>query len=83
MGHMRVASGTREVDLIIERGDRRVIAVEVRLSRTVDDGDVANLLWLRNKIGEDLIDALVVTTGPRAYRRADEIAVVPAALLGP
>jgi hypothetical protein len=35
-------------------------------------------------IGDDLLDSVVVTTGREAYRRAeDEIAVVPAALLGP
>jgi len=38
---------------------------------------------LHNEIGEDLLDAVVVTTGPHAYRRPDGIAVVPAALLGP
>ena len=32
---------------------------------------------------DELIDAIVVHTGPRAYRRTDGIAVVPAALLGP
>jgi len=32
-------------------------------------------------IGEDLLGAVVVTTGPQAYRRRDGIAV-PAALLG-
>lgn len=30
-----------------------------------------------------VIDAIVVTTGPDAYRRADGIGVVPAAMLGP
>lgn len=30
-----------------------------------------------------LLDAVIVTTGPTAYRRRDGIAVVPAALLGP
>jgi hypothetical protein len=30
----------------------------------------------------DLIDAVILTTGPHAYRRPDGIAVVPLALLG-
>lgn len=34
-------------------------------------------------IGDELLDAIVVTTGPEAYRRRDGIGVVPAALLGP
>ena len=32
---------------------------------------------------EDLRDMVVVNTGSRAYRRADGVAVIPAALLGP
>ena len=41
-------------------------------------GDTRHLLWLR-----ELADAVVVTTGRHAYRDEDDIAVVPAALLGP
>lgn len=82
-GHMRTFSGNREVDLIVERADGRVVAIEVKLRRTVRDGDCAHLLWLRDKIGDELLDAAVITTGEHAYRRADGIAVIPAALLGP
>jgi len=38
---------------------------------------------LADRIGDELLDAMVVTTGPEAYRRRDGIAVVPAALLYP
>ncbi|MFZ5623280.1 MAG: hypothetical protein ACOY71_02460 [Gemmatimonadota bacterium] len=41
------------------------------------------LQWLRQQIGDQVLDAVVITTGPHAYRRPDGIAVVPAALLGP
>ena len=83
VGHLRTAGGKQEVDLVVERDDRRVVAVEVKLSGSVGDRDVRHLLWLRDKLGEDLLDAVVVTTGPQAYRRPDGVAVVPAALLGP
>jgi uncharacterized protein len=81
--HLRLYSGTREVDLIIERPDQRIVAVEVKLGSALKDGDVDNLIWLREKIGHDLLDAVVINTGPHAYRRKDGIAVIPAALLGP
>ena len=42
-----------------------------------------HLRWLANRIGPDLLDAVIVTTGAHAYRRTDGIAVVPLALLGP
>jgi uncharacterized protein len=81
--HLRTYDGRQEVDLIVERPDQRILAVEIKLSSTVTDGDVAHLAWLKDKLGTDLLDSIVVTTGPHAYRRRDGIAVVPAALLGP
>jgi hypothetical protein len=53
------------------------------LTPTPSDGDLKHLRWLRERIGDDLVDAVVVTAGPRAYRRPDGIAVVPLGLLGP
>lgn len=82
-GHMRTFGGDREVDLIVEAQDKRVLAIEVKLKRTIKDEDTRNLRWLRETIGDELIDAVVVTTGEAAYRRSDGIGVVPAALLGP
>ena len=83
VGHFRKQGNTREIDFIVTRPDDRVVAIETKLSRTVSDKDVRHLNWLRNEIGDDLLDAVIVTTGPIAYRRTDGIAVVPAALLGP
>ncbi len=82
VSHLRLQGGRQEVDLIVERADQRVIAIEVKLSGAVDNSDVKHLMWLRDQIGDDLLDALVIHTGPQAYRRKDGIAVVPAALLG-
>jgi predicted AAA+ superfamily ATPase len=81
--HLRTFSGAHEIDLIVVRDDGRVVAIEVKLGRTVVDRDVRHLLWLNERIGDDLLDSVVITTGPDAYRRNDGIAVVPAALLGP
>jgi predicted AAA+ superfamily ATPase len=82
IGHLRMAGGEREVDLIVERADGRVVAFEVKLVRDVRDADVRHLTWLADRIGDDLLDAVVLTTGGEAYRRSDGIAVIPAALLG-
>ena len=83
VGHLRTFSGEREIDLVVERADGRVVAIEVKLGGTVDDADVKHLLWLQRELSKDVVDMLVVTTGPRAYRRPYGIAVVPLALLGP
>lgn len=81
--HLRTAEGRREIDLIVVRDDHRIVAIEVKMAQSVDDEDVRHLRWLAEKIGDDLLDAVVITTGKEAYRRADGIAVVPAAALGP
>ena len=83
IGHMRKWGGEREIDLVVTGRDGRVVAVEVKLSQRVDDQDVRHLHWLGAELGDELVDAVVVTTGREAYRRRDGIAVVPAALLGP
>lgn len=80
--HLRTWRGEREVDLIVERG-QSIVAIEVKLGAIVDDRDVRHLLWLREKLGDELADAAVITTGREAYRRKDGVAVVPLALLGP
>jgi predicted AAA+ superfamily ATPase len=83
VGHLRTSGGAHEIDLILERADGRVLAIEVKLARDVADRDTVHLRWLAQHIGDELLDAVIVTTGSEAYRRRDGIAVVPAALLGP
>ncbi len=83
VGHLRTRNGDHEIDLVLVRDDGKVVAVEVKLSATVDDRDIAHLRWLANRLGVDLLDAVVVNTGPNAYRRPDGIGVFPLALLGP
>ncbi|HEX9775975.1 MAG TPA: DUF4143 domain-containing protein [Actinomycetota bacterium] len=81
--HLRTHSGDHEIDFIVERGDHRVVAIEAKLARTPDERSVRHLEWLRGRIGDDLLDAVILTTGSDAYRREDGVAVVPLALLGP
>ena len=43
VSHLRTRGGEHEVDLIVERRDSRVVALEVKLTATVDDDDVRHL----------------------------------------
>jgi uncharacterized protein len=84
VGHLRTKGGRHEIDLIVERDDGKVVAIEVKLGKTPGAREVKHLNWLAKELGDDLLDAAVITTGRDAYRRPqDQIAVVPAALLGP
>ncbi len=81
VSHLRTRGGEHEVDLIIERGDGRIVALEIKLSATTREDDTHHIRWLTQTIGDDLLDAAIITTGTEAYRRTDGIAVIPAALL--
>jgi predicted AAA+ superfamily ATPase len=83
VGHLRTRNNDHEVDLIVQHPDGRVLGIEVKLADRVEDADTKHLQWLRDRIGPDLIDAVVIFAGEYAYRRRDDIAVVPLALLGP
>lgn len=83
VAHLRSKDTSHEIDLIVETRERRVLAIEVKLSGRVEDKDVRHLTWLKGALGERLADRVVVTTGTFAYRRRDGVAVVPLALLGP
>lgn len=81
--HLRTRNGDHEVDLVVVAADGRVLAIEVKLAGTVDDRDVRSLRWLAAQLGDRLLDAIVINTGPAAYRRSDGIGVVPLGLLAP
>lgn len=83
VSHLRTKNGDHEVDLIVERRDGRVVALEVKLKATPTENDMKHLRWLKEKVGDDLVDAAVITTGQWAYRREqDGIAVIPLATAG-
>ncbi len=81
--HLRTQGGDHEIDLIVERADGAIVALEVKLSAVIGDKEARHLGWLANRIGPRLLDAAVISTGREAYRRPDGIGVIPAALLGP
>lgn len=79
--HMRTGNGRHEIDFIVESDDG-ILAIEAKLTPTVDRNDVAHLKWLKEHIGSSCKDLMIVTTGLQAYRRTDGVAVVPLATLG-
>lgn len=82
VGHLRTRNGDHEVDLMLTRDDGRVLAIEIKLAGSIEDRDTVHLRWLAEHLGDQLLDAIVLTTGPDAYRRRDGVGVVPLGLLG-
>lgn len=83
VSHLRTKNGDHEIDLIVEGENLSCLAIEAKLTNTVDDHDVKHLNWLHQQIGDRLVNRIVIYTGRFAYRRTDGVAVVPLALLGP
>jgi len=82
VSHFRNRDG-REIDVIVQRPDSRVVAIEVKSSSQVRPRDVATLNWLDAELPGKVVDKMIVNTGDRAFRRPDGVAVIPLALLGP
>lgn len=83
VAHLRTRNGDHEIDLVAIRDDGRILAIEVKMASSIDDRDARHLHWIAERMGSDLLDAIIVNTGPNAYRRPDGIGVVPLGLLGP
>ncbi|MBK8446688.1 MAG: ATP-binding protein [Micropruina sp.] len=83
VAHLRTRNGDHEIDLVAIRDDGRILAIEVKMASSIDDRDARHLRWIAERMGSDLLDAIIVNTGPNAYRRPDGIGVVPLGLLGP
>ncbi|WP_246836306.1 ATP-binding protein [Nesterenkonia sp. NBAIMH1] len=79
--HLRSYDNREEVDLIVEGDEGQLVGIEVKLSPDFRDHDLRHLKWFRERMPDDVVDLAVISTGEKAYRRADGIAVVPLALL--
>ena len=51
VNHLRTQGGEHEIDLIVERADGSVVALEVKLKAVIGDKDVRHLRWLGEQIG--------------------------------
>jgi predicted AAA+ superfamily ATPase len=81
--HLRTHRGEHEIDLIVERPDHRVLALEVKLGAAPPPHASKHLNWLESQIGDMLVDKAIITSGEFAYRLEDGTAAIPLGLLGP
>ena len=78
--HYRDSRG-REIDLLIERPDGRLIALEVKAGATARPADAKWLAWLRDLIGDRFEVGLVLYGGPHPLRLSDRILALPLSYL--
>ncbi len=79
--HLRLENGQREVDLIAERPDGSVVAIEIKASAAPTRADAAHLTWLRDRLGESFVAGIVFHTGPRPFRLDEQVHALPISCL--
>lgn len=75
-GHWRTHDGD-EVDLVIERDDGLIVAVEVKAGSRVTTRSIRPLERLRDALGERFRAGVILYLGDNAYRATDRLYVVP------
>ncbi|CAN5548609.1 ATP-binding protein [soil metagenome] len=76
LGHWRTSDGD-EVDLIVERDDGSIVALEVKTSSRVTGADLRSLGKLRDAAGPRFVAGVALHLGERSYTYSDRIHVVP------
>jgi predicted AAA+ superfamily ATPase len=75
-GHWRTHDGD-EVDLILERDDGAVAALEVKAGERVRDSDFRSLRKLREALGERFLGGVVLHLGRHSYTVDDRLHALP------
>jgi len=78
--HFRDRSGV-EVDIIIERPDGRVVAIEAKSARSVNQRGASGLAFLRERLGDRFECGILFHTGSLTARLGERMWAVPVAAL--
>jgi predicted AAA+ superfamily ATPase len=78
--HFRTAAGS-EVDLVLEKPDGSVAAIEVKAGATVTASDFTALKALRDSIGRQFQAGVVLHLGDRIVPFGDKLWLVPVSAL--
>lgn len=79
--HLRQEHGRREIDLIAEAPDGRVLGIEIKASPAPDGASARHLCWLRDQLGEAFVAGVVFHTGPRAFQLDQRVLALPISTL--
>ena len=75
-GHWRTKDD-EEVDLVLERYDGAIVAVEVKAADHIESKWLTPLKKLRDRIGNRFVAGIALHLGPRGYQADDRIHTVP------
>jgi uncharacterized protein len=67
----------REIDVVLEARDGRVVGIEVKAANDVDDTDFRHLRYLRDQLGERFVTGIVLHLGERVAPQGDRLISMP------
>ena len=76
--HYRDAS-QREIDIVAEARDGRVVGIEVKAAVDVDESDFRHLVALRDRLGDRFTNGVVIHLGQRPMSFGDRLTALPLA----
>jgi len=79
--HLRSIDGRREVDLVLDAGERGLVGIEVKAAAAVSAADARHLAWLRDQIAGEFAAGYVLHTGRLTHSLGDKLWAVPIAAL--
>lgn len=69
--------GGREVDLVLEASDGRVVGIEVKATVDARSGDFAGLRTLRDRLGERFCAGILIHCGTSTRSFGDKLVSMP------
>jgi predicted AAA+ superfamily ATPase len=79
--HLRMSEGQHEIDLVIEVGARRLIAIEIKATATPDPGDAKQLRWFRRQLADEQVTTILLHTGRETVTFDDGTVAAPISAL--
>jgi uncharacterized protein len=79
--HLRDKDGIHEVDILAERADGAVVAIEVKATSAPTIADAKHLIWLKERIGDKFVQGIVFHSGPHPFHHPSGISFMPISTL--
>lgn len=79
--HLRTDGGRQEINLLIDLGGGRVIAIEIKAGSAPTARDARHLRWLRDELGDSFVRGILFHTGPQPFDLDARIWAVPISTL--
>ena len=79
--HLRTDKGRHEIDLVIEIGHRKVVAIEIKATAAPGPDDAVHLRWFRREFADSVVATVLLHTGPDQFVMDEGVIAAPISAL--